>query len=339
MKIDNNIYKIIDGHQDIAFNAIHVTGKDFLVANSINESHLLPPPQLNQSDYQRLSNSGVKIVFGVCFPYKIEGKDIFANFDSAKEEMLKQLNFYNDLEKRSDEKVKIIKSKNDLDFVLNSDGVLGLVLLVEDAIGVGIDLNNLIEFYDMGLRMVGMVWNRDNQFGGGTDTDRGLTSDGEKLLNKMEELGMILDTAHMNVNLFNDSLKVFKGKVMNSHTCTTIYNPHRRNLNNLQMKMISDRGGVLGIAFVPEFLNTEEKEATIDDVVKHIKHAVDVCGIDSVAFGSDFDGMSWPKYVPDLSSTSEYHNLIKKLEEIYSKEDVEKIIYLNWKNFLESSIL
>jgi membrane dipeptidase len=66
--------------------------------------------------------------------------------------------------------------------------------------------------------------------------------------------------------------------------------------------------------------------------------AVDICGIDYVAFGSDFDGMSWPQYVPTLKDTSEYNNLIEELEKIYSTEQVEKIIFNNWKKFLVNSL-
>jgi membrane dipeptidase len=333
-----NTYRIIDGHQDISFNSIHITGKDFLVENTFDQSNLLSAPRLNQSDYVRLSNSGVKIVFGVSFPYALNDGKIFTDLKFAQEETSSQLDFYNDLEKRSEGKVKIIKSKTDLDFVLNNENVLGLVMLVEDAIGIDVTLSNIESLYNKGLRMVGIVWNRDNQFGGGTDTDNGLTENGRRLLEKMDELGMILDTAHMNKTLFWDALKIFKGPVMNSHTCTLALNPHRRNLDDEQLKAVAERGGVLGIAFVPEFLNKKVEDATLDDVVAHIKHAVDICGIDYVAFGSDFDGMSWPQYVPTLKDTSEYNNLIEELEKIYSTEQVEKIIFNNWKKFLVNSL-
>jgi hypothetical protein len=83
----------------------------------------------NKSDYVRLSNSGVKIVFGVSFPYALNDGKIFTDLKFAQEETSSQLDFYNDLEKRSEGKVKIIKSKTDLDFVLNNENVLGLVML------------------------------------------------------------------------------------------------------------------------------------------------------------------------------------------------------------------
>ncbi|MFN4181135.1 MAG: dipeptidase [Candidatus Paceibacteria bacterium] len=331
-----NTYRIIDGHQDISFNSLHITGKDFLAKNSFDESHLLSAPRLNQSDYVRLTESGVKVVFGVCFPYKFDGKSIISSTEICREEMARQLDYYNELETKSAGKMKIIRTKTDLETVLDTDGMLGLVLLAEDAVGISLD--NIEGFYAKGLRMIGPVWNRDNQYGGGTDTDNGITEDGKKLLIKMEELGIMLDTAHMNKTLFSDAMQCFNGKVFNSHTCTLALNPHRRNLDDSQLKEVANRGGVLGVAFVPEFLNKRVEDATLADVVAHIKHAVEVCGVDHVAFGSDFDGMSWPQYVPEIKDTSEYINLIKELEKIYSAEEVEKIIFSNWKKFLLSAL-
>jgi len=325
-------YRIIDGHQDIAFNSLQITGKDFFVQNNFDESHLLSAPRLNQSDYVRLVNSGVKVVFGVCFPYQLKENGIFADFDIGSAEMIRQLDYYNKLETKSNGKVKIIRTRGDLEFVLGTDNVLGLVLLAEDALGVS--LENIEDFYNKGLRMIGPVWNRDNQYGGGTDSSNGITEEGKQLLSKMETLGMMLDTAHMNKTLFWDAMKSFNGKVFNSHTCTLALNPHRRNLDDEQLKEVATRGGVLGIAFVPEFLNKKLEDATLADIVAHINHAVDVCGIDHIAFGSDFDGMSWPQYVPSLKDTSEYGNLIAELEKVYTTEEVEKIVYANWAWFL-----
>ncbi|MDQ3075666.1 MAG: membrane dipeptidase [bacterium] len=331
-------YNIIDGHQDIAFNSIHMTNKDFLTKSMFSESKLSDNPKLNQSDYIRLINSDVKIVFGVTFPYKTQGESVYTDQNFAKEETQKQLDFYNFLDKRSEGRIKVIKSKIDLEFVLKTDNVLGLVMLLEDAMGVDVELSNLEQLYKQGIRVVGVTWNTDNQFGGGTDSDHGITEAGVKLLRKMDTLGMILDTAHMNKTLFYDALQIFKGPIINSHTCTFTLNPHRRNLEDGQLKVIAGRGGVVGIAFVPEFLNKSLMEASLQDVVAHIQHAVSVCGIDHVGFGSDFDGMSWPEYVLNLKDTSEYGNLISELEKIYSEEEITKIAFSNWKNFLLKSI-
>lgn len=334
--MDTHTTYIIDGHQDIAFNTIHCTGKNFFELNRLDQSQVLPEPQLNQSDYVRLVQSGVKVVQGVIFPYRFteEGK-IESNEDFGAEETARQLDFYNELAQKSQGKVRVLKSKEDLDFVMSTEGALGILVLIEDAIGVRKDFSNLEMLYQKGLRAIGPVWNRDNQFGGGTDTEIRMTESGLELVRRMEKLGIALDTAHMNKNDLIDSLAVFSGIVINSHTCAWSLNHHRRNLTDEQLLAVAKKDGVIGVAFVPEFLSENKKDATIESVVSHINHIVSVIGIDRVAFGSDFDGMSWPNYIDGLSDSSCFGAAREMLEKIYSQEDLEKISYKNWLGVLE----
>jgi membrane dipeptidase len=327
-------HMIIDSHQDISFNTLHVTGKDFFIENQFDASVLFSEKQLNQVDYVRLAQSGVKIVYGVTFPYRFDGKDIHSDPEFAQQETLRQLDFYHGLAEKSNGKIKIITSKSDLDFVFETDGVLGIVLLLEDALGITADLSNLEQLYQKGLRIIGPVWNRDNHFGGGTLSANGLLPEGENLLKKMESLGIALDTAHMNENMFYDSLRVFNGIVINSHTCAHMLNPHVRNLKDDQFALLAEKKAVIGVAFVPEFLNPVGTDASVRDIVAHMEHIISLCGIDRVAIGSDFDGMSWPKFVPDAGHAGEYHNLIALLQGKYSDDEIIQLTHRNWKRAL-----
>lgn len=326
---------IIDGHEDIAFNTLEITGKDFLGKNDFNQSNLLQEPQLNQADYNRLVVSGVKIIFGVIFPYKSNSKHFENNEEIGMQETERQINFYNTLADESKGKIIIIKSKLNLEKVLSSDTILGIVLLLEDAIGIRRDFSNLEKFYNKGLRIIGPVWNKDNQFGGGTNTDHNLSPLGKELLQKMENLNMTLDTAHMNEIFFEDALNAFGGVIINSHTCVHTLNPHRRNLNDNQIKKLAIRNAVIGIAFVPEFLNKNIEKANINDVFAHIKHIIEIAGDNTVAFGSDFDGMSWPNYLEGLKDSKDFDNIFNLLTEKYSAETVDKITHKNWLQILE----
>jgi len=327
---------IIDGHQDIAFNSIHCTGKDFMKRNRFDQSTLLPEPQLNQSDYVRLMESGVKVVQGVIFPYHFEADhSIVGSEEIGFMETNRQLDFYLELEKRSEGKVRILKNASDLEYVFAHQDVIGIIILIEDAIGVRHDLSNLQELYDRGVRIIGPVWNRDNQFAGGTDTDMGFTEAGKKLLSEMEKIGFALDTAHMNVSDFMESVPNFGGVVINSHTCCSALNAHRRNLTDEQLLMLAQKDGVVGVAFVTKFLKEKAEEATILDVKNHIDHMVSVMGIEHVAFGSDFDGVSWPNYIeklPDVSKLSELRSLVGQT---YSVSDTSKVSYENWLRVLK----
>jgi membrane dipeptidase len=327
---------IFDGHEDIAFNTLHCTGKNFFTENTLKGLSLLPKPQLNQSDYVRLRKSGVKVIQGVIFPYRF-GEDgvLTSSPDIGREETNRQLDFYLALEKQEPTKVRILRSRADLTDVLENSELLGVLLLIEDAIGISPELTNLSELYQKGVRAIGPVWNKDTHFGGGTDTDAGLTEAGKKLLAGMEQLGIALDTAHMNPTDFKDALENFHGIIINSHTCARALTEHRRNLSDEQLQALAARGAVAGVAFVPSFLNIDEKAATIDDVKQHLDHMVKVMGIEHVALGSDFDGMSYPKCARGLEDASHLGAFVEMLRHTYSSEEIEKIAYKNWLRMLE----
>ncbi len=324
-------YTIIDAHQDLAFNALNITGKDFFVRSSFDKSHLLSGQRLNQSDYVRMVEAGYKVVFGVVFPLVFQNEQIKHDQDLCRHEALEQLAYYKSLE---EEGVRILRTQSDLQYVMDSEDVLGIFILMEDAIAIDPELNNLQEFYDMGLRAIGPVWNWDNHFGGGTDTDNGLTEAGKNLLSKMTELGMALDTAHMNPVIFDESLREFSGSIFNSHTGAYSLNPHRRNLRNSQLQTLADRGGVIGVPFVPEFLHPDQNQANIQDVIAHIQHIISTVGTDHVALGSDFDGMSWPNYLPQLKDVADVPLLLSHLEKLYQPLDIKKISHTNWLTWL-----
>ena len=339
IKIDYDVGMtyIIDAHQDISFNGMCITGRDFFKENNINTSLLQSGDALSQSDYIRLTKAKVKIVFSVIFPYQLSENqsDIICNEELGTEETLKQLHYYRNLEEESLGRIKIIENKADLDQVLNNEGMIGFVLLLEDAMGIKKDLSNLQELYDLGLRIIGPVWNRDNQFSGGTDSDEGLTQEGKELLAKMQTIGFALDTAHMNQNGFNESLDIFSGVVINSHAGIFKVTKHRRNLHDEQLVKIKEKGGVVGLPFVPEFIHSDKKEASLEHYVNHVKHAIEIIGINHIAFGSDFDGMSWPQYMKEVQDVSFFNKVVERLQLEFSSEEVNIIAHGNWLRILE----
>lgn len=325
-----NKHLIIDSHQDLAYNTRQVTGKDFFKQNNIDESHILKAPQLNQSDFERLRIGGAKVVFGVIFPYRDDEKgDTVSSPEFAQTETQEQIDFYHGLEKK-DDRVKIIKTKQDLETVMNSSDMLGIILLLEDALGIDYNLVSLQKLYNDGLRIIGPVWNNDNQFGGGTDSELGLTEKGKQLLVNMEQIGFVLDTAHMNPTMFWDSLAAFSGHIINSHTCAHAQHPHKRNLNDKQLLALAERNAVVGIAFVPSFLSSHESATSLSDLTRHINHMVAILGSDRVGLGSDFDGMSWPRYIENVHDVTCYGNVINTLDPTIW----EKVAYKNWLDFL-----
>jgi len=328
---------IIDGHQDISSNSLNATGKDFWQYNRLDHNAFNDTPALGQCDYPRLQRGDVKIVFSVIFPLQWVNGECQHTQEACLAETRKQLAYYHQLEQKSEGKVRILRAKADLDYVLNTEDAVGLFLLLEDASAISPELTELQELYESGLRAIGPVWNLDNHFGGGTNTDNGITEHGKNLLQKMQELGVVLDTAHMNPTTFTDSLTLFDGTIINSHTCTRALHEHRRNLSDEQLQMLVRKDAVVGCAFVPEFLHSPLEDARMADVLKHIDHMVQVMGIEHVALGSDFDGMSWPQYLPDLKDNADMQHLAAMINQVYGKGSMA-LLRDNWLRVLRETL-
>ena len=129
----------------------------------------------------------------------------------------------------------------------------------------------------------------------------GLTPFGLEVLKTENELGIITDLSHTNDKAFYDVIEHTTKPPIMSHTAVFSLSNHYRCLTDDQIKALASKGGVMGIAFVPEFIDPDPKKATIDRLVDHILHVADLVGIDTVGIGSDYDGFDEVPIVPDVS--------------------------------------
>lgn len=177
-----------------------------------------------------------------------------------------------------------------------------------------------------GVRMMGLTWNNANAVGDGVMESRhgGITPAGRQMLARMEDLRIVIDVSHLSEPTFWDVLDATRAPLVASHSDASAVCDHRRNLTDAQLRALARRGGVVGINFYPTFLG----EATLDRVVAHIEHMVDVTGPDHIALGSDFDGIS---QVPaGLEDVSRMPNVTEALlARGYQVTDVSKILGAN----------
>ena len=117
---------------------------------------------------------------------------------------------------------------------------------------------------------------------------KGLTAFGREALDAMAELGIALDLAHANDTVFWQALECFEGPVCYTHGDCYALCPHARNLTDDMMRALAQRGGVIGICFYSRFV--DEKTPTLDRLVDHFMHALEIMGPDHVGIGTDFDG-------------------------------------------------
>lgn len=192
------------------------------------------------------------------------------------------------------------------------------------------DLSLLEVFYRLGVRMIGLTWNGRNAFADGLRVGprpSGLTELGRELVQRMQELGIVLDLAHIAEPGFWDALECSQGPVVATHANAHALHAHARNLRDDQLKAIAERGGLVGITFVPGFLSKEP--ADLAHVFAHLDYMVRLIGEDHVALGSDFDGITTPPTrlghvgcLPNLTAEMLSHG--------YPVERIEKILGGNW---------
>ncbi len=179
-----------------------------------------------------------------------------------------------------------VRSAADLDAV-ERGGRIGLMLSLEGVEQFGYELWPAETFWELGMRMAGLSWNRRNPFADGAVEDGGLSRLGRALVDELVELGVILDLAHTSTRSFAEIVARIDGApVICSHAGCRAVNDHPRNLTDDQLGALGDAGGLFGLMLHPIAIDHEQR--TLDRVVDHLEHAVDIVGLDSVCLGSDF---------------------------------------------------
>jgi membrane dipeptidase len=186
------------------------------------------------------------------------------------------------------DEVLLVRDAADLDAAL-ADGRVALLLSMEGAEPLGYDPAMVDVFWLLGVRMFALTWNRRNPFadGLGEPNDGGLSDLGRELVDRLYKLGMIFDLAHASQRTFFDVLERAPGApVIVSHACCRAVYDIPRNLSDDQLRALGDHGGVLAVMGIP--LAVDLEAPSLDRIVDHIDHAVEVIGVEHVGLGADF---------------------------------------------------
>lgn len=182
------------------------------------------------------------------------------------------------------DRVVAVRSRADLEEV--EHGRIGLVLSLEGAEPLGEDVGSAEAFFALGVRMVSLTWNTSNAFASGAAGTGGLTALGAELVDRLVELGVILDLVHASEATFWDVLeRCGEAQLAVSHAACRALLDHPRNLSDEQLRALAERGGVLCLMQLP--LVIDHEHPVIDRVVDHLDHAVSVMGIDRVGLGAE----------------------------------------------------
>lgn len=205
------------------------------------------------------------------------------------------------------------------------NGLISAMLTIEEGGVLEGSVERLKEFYEYGVRMITLTWNFPNELGcpgcleaqvvpeiGSIDTWKvkgaypGLTKKGVEIVEKMQEMGVIVDVSHLSDTGFWDVAAITKKPFVASHSNARSVCGHKRNLSDAQIRLLAERGGVMGLNYAVDFLEDDPAALSWESFIRHIKHIINVGGEDVLALGSDFDGIKTNPLLTDSGKLPQF---------------------------------
>jgi membrane dipeptidase len=285
--------KIFDAHCDVLYKLFIDPSLDFVKSSAL------------QVNLESLTASGTKVqLFAIYVPEAVH-PDL--KFMAA----LRMADLFYERVLSPNSQMKMIKNKEDI--TLLEENEIGAVLTLEGCDAIGQDLLKLRTLLRLGVRTVGLTWNFGNYVADGALEHRGagLSRFGRQVVDVLNETNTACDVSHLSERGFWDVVE--SGcHLFASHSNSHSLCPHPRNLRDDQIRALIKQDSVMGITFVPEFLSGK-KEASIEDVLRHLEHVCSIGGENHVGFGSDFDGIGV------YSKQAGWKRTIRKFVEFTSK--------------------
>jgi membrane dipeptidase len=270
-------------------------------------------------------------------------------------EALRQVTALQHALRESPDRVVAVRTRADLDAVERGEQI-GLMLALEGVEPFGYEVATADLFWELGLRMAGLTWNRRNPFADGAADEGGLSRLGRTLLGRFAELGVILDLAHASPRLFEECVQSYEGRLLVTHAGCRAVNETPRNLSDEQLRELAVRDGIFGLMLHP--LTIDPVDPTIARVVDHLDHAASVIGPEHLCLGGDWtkrlhelmpapappDGLMPPglaegSTIAGLSGPEEYPALVKALRERgWSGPELDGLLAGNLLRFLRESL-
>lgn len=197
------------------------------------------------------------------------------------------------LRQEESDELRIVHTCKDAEALCHKNVVAALTTVEEGGVLNG-RISRLEELYEKGVRLMTLTWNYENCLGypNSRDTDimnHGLKTFGLEVIERMNEIGMLIDVSHLSDGGFWDCIQKSKAPVVASHSNARELCGHPRNLSDEMLRALSDKGGAAGLNFYPAFLR-EDSKVTTTDIARHAKYMINTAGEDVVAIGTDFDG-------------------------------------------------
>ena len=229
-----------------------------------------------------------------------------------------------DIVKKNSDYVSIARTPADL-WTNKQQGRKSIMLGIENGHALEGSLDNLRHFAERGIVYMTLCHNGDNDIcdsARGSQTHGGVSAFGKEVIREMNRLGIMVDLSHAAASSFYDALELSKTPIVCSHSSCRALCDHPRNLTDDQMRALAKKGGVMQVTLYNGFL-VKDGEATIEDAMRHLEHAIEVMGIDHVGLGTDFDGDGG---IRGLANSAELIQFTRQLlARRYTEEDIQKI--------------
>ena len=208
-----------------------------------------------------------------------------------------------------------------------AEGKISALFTVEDAVPLEGMIERVDEMYARGVRMAALLWNYENSLGFPNSPDarehaKPLKPFGREAVERMNELGIIVDVSHLSEGGFWDVADISRKPFIASHSCARALCDHSRNLTDAQLRAVAEHGGIVGVNFNSGFLNGREDYTPNADIIRHMDYIRQKAGIESVALGSDFDGIDCALELRDCAGLP---SLAEAMESVFTDDEIDLI--------------
>jgi membrane dipeptidase len=346
---------IVDAHLDLSMNALEWNRDLRSSIQEINdrEKGLTDKPDrgLATVSLDELRKGNIGLVVATQIARYVDRNSTLPGWNSPEQAWAQtqgQLAYYKALERSGD--LRPIRNLPELYAHLTAwptdQQTIGYILSLEGADSI-VSLEYLEMAHEAGLRALGPAHYGPGRYAQGTNATGGIGPKGRELLQKMQELNIILDSTHLCDDSFKEAMEHFNGPVWASHhNCRALVN-HNRQFTDNQFKELISRGAVIGMPMdawmmVPNWergISTPTSMGvTLNTMIDHLTHICELAGnTNHVGFGTDLDGGFGKEQCPsDLETIADLQKIPDLLTKRgFSEEDIKKFCHQNWLNFLE----
>ncbi|MBR3961413.1 MAG: membrane dipeptidase [Clostridia bacterium] len=208
-----------------------------------------------------------------------------------------------------------------------SNRKVAALLTVENAEFLSGDLDRLQLLSDNGIRILGLVHNKENclAYPAAEKNNLPLKPFGAEVVYALENSDIYIDVSHLNLSGFWNLAQISHRPIIATHSAAKALLEHRRNLSDEQIRAIAQSGGIIGVPFYGKFLNGTDS-TTAEDIIRHLRHLIKIGGEECAAIGTDFDGMTTRLFIKDAADMQFFAEALIKA---FGFHKVEKICYKN----------